>query len=62
MCFLFQENGETKHDDRILISRDALSALMMNNEKTSPRTIVLQRGKKGFGFVLRGSRGKDQTI
>jgi len=52
------ENGEMINDDTIVISRDALSALMINNDIYTPRTIVLQRGKKGFGFVLRGSRGK----
>lgn len=46
------------NDDTIVISRDALSALMINNDAYTPRTVVLQRGKKGFGFVLRGSRGK----
>jgi SH3 and multiple ankyrin repeat domains protein len=51
-------NGETTRDDTIVISRDALSALMINNDRHAPRTIVLQRGKKGFGFVLRGSRGE----
>ena len=45
-----------RNDDTIVISRDALSALMINNDTYTPRTIVLQRGKKGFGFVLRGSR------
>ncbi|UJR38535.1 hypothetical protein I4U23_031202 [Adineta vaga] len=50
------KNGETINDDQIVISRDALSALMINNDSYNPRTIVLQRGKKGFGFVLRGSR------
>ncbi len=50
------ENGEMTNDDKIVISRDALSALMINNDTFTPRTIVLQRGKKGFGFVLRGSR------
>ncbi len=52
------ENGQMTHDDTIVISRDALSALMINNDCYTPRTIVLQRGKKGFGFVLRGSRSK----
>lgn len=51
------ENGELINDDTIVISRDTLSALMINSDAYSPRTIVLQRGKKGFGFVLRGSRG-----
>ena len=46
------------NDDTIVISRDALSALMINSDVYTPRTVVLQRGKKGFGFVLRGSRGK----
>jgi hypothetical protein len=48
--------------DTIVISRDALSALMINNDTYTPRTVVLQRGKKGFGFVLRGSRGNDSFI
>jgi hypothetical protein len=55
--FFFKENGETTNEDTIVISRDALSALMINNDSYTPRTVVLQRGKKGFGFVLRGSRG-----
>ena len=46
------------NDDTIVISRDTLSALMINNDPYTPRTIVLQRGRKGFGFVLRGSRSK----
>ncbi|CAF0935373.1 unnamed protein product, partial [Didymodactylos carnosus] len=50
------KNGETMNDDTIVIRRDALSALMINNDSFMPRTVVLQRGKKGFGFVLRGSR------
>ena len=45
-------------DDTIVISRDALSALMINSDSYAPRTVVLQRGKKGFGFVLRGCRGE----
>ncbi|CAF1116801.1 unnamed protein product, partial [Rotaria sordida] len=49
-------NSEITNDDTIVISRDALSALMINNDTYTPRTVVLQRGKKGFGFVLRGSR------
>lgn len=49
-------NGEMTDDDTIVISRDALSALMINNDCYQPRTVVLQRGKKGFGFVLRGCR------
>ncbi|CAF3616590.1 unnamed protein product [Rotaria sp. Silwood1] len=50
------KNGEMTNDDTIVISRDTLSALMINNDTYTPRTIVLQRGKKGFGFVLKGSR------
>ncbi|CAF3228137.1 unnamed protein product [Rotaria socialis] len=50
------KNGEMTNDDTIVISRDALSALMINNDTYTPRTVVLQRGKKGFGFVLQGSR------
>lgn len=53
----FKEKNEINTDDTIVISRDALSALMINNDVYTPRTVVLQRGRKGFGFVLRGSRG-----
>ncbi|CAF1244048.1 unnamed protein product [Rotaria sp. Silwood1] len=53
ICVL--NNGDMTNDDTIVISRDALSALMINNDTYTPRTVVLQRGKKGFGFVLRGS-------
>jgi hypothetical protein len=52
-----KEKVEVITDDTILISRDALFALMINNDAYTPRTVVLQRGRKGFGFVLRGSRG-----
>lgn len=43
-------------DERVVLSRDQLTALILTNEQFHPRTIVLQKGKKGFGFVLRGSR------
>ncbi len=56
-CCFIKEKGEVTTDDTIVISRDALSALMINNDAYTPRTVVLQRGRKGFGFVLRGSRG-----
>ncbi len=57
ICVFSKEKGEVTTDDTIVISRDALSALMINNDAYIPRTVVLQRGRKGFGFVLRGSRG-----
>ncbi|CAF0795806.1 unnamed protein product [Didymodactylos carnosus] len=57
-----EENGETTNDDTIVISRDTLSALMINNDSFIPRTVVLQRGKKGFGFVLRGSKVVGQVF
>ncbi|CAF3557332.1 unnamed protein product [Adineta steineri] len=50
------KNNEITNGDTIVISRDALSALMISNDTNTARTVVLQRGKKGFGFVLRGSR------
>ena len=58
----FSENGQMRNDDTFLISRDALSALMINNDAFTPRTIVLPKGKKGFGFVLRGSRSKRKVL
>ena len=35
---------------------------MINNDAYTPRTVVLQRGRKGFGFVLRGSRGNVKSL
>ena len=58
---LLSEHSEMMDDETIVISRDALSALMINNDTYTPRTVVLQRGKKGFGFVLRGCRGRRPT-
>ena len=58
---LFSEHSESIDDETIVISRDALSALMINNDTYTPRTVVLQRGKKGFGFVLRGCRGTKKS-
>ena len=45
-------------NDSILVKRKTLFDLITHNELNMPRTVVLQRGKKGFGFVLRGSKSK----
>ncbi|XP_064627381.1 SH3 and multiple ankyrin repeat domains protein 2-like isoform X2 [Lineus longissimus] len=56
-----QEVKTRKHDHRVpdsgsvVIRRNTLAALMLENNR-GPRTVVLVKGKKGFGFVLRGAK------
>ncbi len=33
-------------------------AVDYNSRDNAPKTVVLQKGKNGFGFVLRGAKGK----
>jgi SH3/ankyrin repeat-containing protein len=44
--------------DSILVKRKTLIDLLTHSDLNAPRTIVLQKGKKGFGFVLRGAKSK----
>lgn len=49
--------------DTILVKPKTLFDLLMtNSELDAPRTVVLQKGKKGFGFVLRGARASDEKF
>lgn len=43
--------------DSVVVKRKTLLDLIAHADFSNlPRTIVLQRGKKGFGFVLRGAK------
>ena len=44
--------------DSIVVKRQTLIDLLTHNDVNAPRTVVLQKGKKGFGFVLRGAKSK----
>lgn len=48
----------TQQTDSVVVKRKTLFDLITQNELNVPRTVVLQRGKKGFGFVLRGAKSK----
>jgi SH3/ankyrin repeat-containing protein len=48
-----------EHDsDEIVMKRKTLFDLITLSDLSALRTVVLQRGKKGFGFVLRGAKSK----
>lgn len=47
---------DANHSDSIVVKRKTLFDLLAHSDLNAPRTIVLQRGKKGFGFVLRGAK------
>lgn len=43
--------------DSVVVKRKTLLDLIAHADFSNvPRTVVLQRGKKGFGFVLRGAK------
>jgi hypothetical protein len=47
----------------VVVKRKTLFDLITHQEMTVvPRTVVLQRGKKGFGFVLRGAKTTDNKF
>lgn len=49
--------------DTVLVKQKTLFDLLMtNSELEAPRTVVLQKGKKGFGFVLRGAKTSDEKF
>ncbi|CAF0767841.1 unnamed protein product [Brachionus calyciflorus] len=54
---------DSSQTDTILVKRKTLFDLLMtNSELDAPRTVVLQKGKKGFGFVLRGAKTNDEKF
>jgi len=50
---IIKENCET---DSIIVKSKTFFDLIAKAEVNAPRTVVLQKGKKGFGFVLRGAK------
>jgi SH3/ankyrin repeat-containing protein len=50
----------TQQTDSVVVKRKTLFDLITQNELNVPRTVVLQRGKKGFGFVLRGAKSNSK--
>jgi len=50
---IIKENYET---DSIVVKSKTFFDLIAKAEVNAPRTVVLQKGKKGFGFVLRGAK------
>lgn len=49
---------DSSQSDTIVVKRKTLFDLITNTDIEAPRTVVLQKGKKGFGFVLRGAKSK----
>ena len=56
--FSFPKDGSSNQTDSVVVKRKTLFDLITQNELNVPRTVVLQRGKKGFGFVLRGAKSR----
>ena len=54
-------HGDGDDDESVIVNKRTLLGLIAQSELHAPRTVVLQRGKKGFGFVLRGAKGKRAT-
>lgn len=50
---------DSNQNDSIVVKRKTLFDLITQTEYNAPRCVVLQRGKKGFGFVLRGAKTTD---
>jgi SH3/ankyrin repeat-containing protein len=55
--FSLPKDGSSQCDS-IVVKRKTLFDLITHSDLNAPRTVVLQRGKKGFGFVLRGAKSK----
>lgn len=54
-----EEFIDSNQSDTVVVKRKTLFDLITNNDLEAPRTVVLQKGKKGFGFVLRGAKTCD---
>ncbi len=53
-------NSNNILDDSILLKRKTLIDLItQNSNQNNMKTVVLQKGKKGFGFILRGSKSNN---
>lgn len=57
--FCMPKSGSGTPADSVVVKRKTLIDLIAHADFTNmPRTVVLQRGKKGFGFVLRGAKSR----
>lgn len=57
--FILPENDTV---DSVALKRKTFVDLLQNIDLSALRTVVLQRGKKGFGFVLRGAKSKLKNL
>jgi hypothetical protein len=55
-------NNILDYNDSLVVKRKTLYDLIKQNDYNTPRTVVLQRGKKGYGFVLRGAKITDKKF
>jgi hypothetical protein len=53
----FSVSKDSCKNDSIIVKKKTLYDLLTQTDENASRTVVLQRGKKGFGFVLRGAKG-----
>ena len=58
----FTMPGDSNQNDSVVVKRKTLFDLITSTDLNAPRTVVLQRGKKGFGFVLRGAKSKPNCL
>lgn len=54
----FSVSKDSFKNDSVIVKKKTLYDLLTQTDENAPRTVVLQRGKKGFGFVLRGAKSK----
>lgn len=53
---------DSSYNDSLVVKRQTLLDLITQSRSNMPRTVVLQRGKKGYGFVLRGAKITDKKF
>ncbi|XP_062608347.1 SH3 and multiple ankyrin repeat domains protein 2-like isoform X4 [Saccostrea cucullata] len=49
----------SRHD--MMLNRNTLAAIVPNFSEYAPRSVVLQKGPEGYGFVLRGAKSQTQA-
>lgn len=49
----------SRHD--MVLNRNTLAAIVPNFSEYAPRSVVLQKGPEGYGFVLRGAKSQTQA-
>ncbi len=54
--FQVPKNDDLTSDSIVLKRKTLIDLITHNNNQSNLKTVVLQRGKKGFGFVLRGAK------